>query len=65
MRVVKEGCFRSNRFVCINGQWYFQTRESADPVGPFSSKGEAIKASETFLKFARPNEGEPELQDAG
>ena len=65
MRVTKEGFFRSNRFICINGEWYFQTREFPEPVGPFESKDAAIKASEVFLKFTKSKGREQNLKNTG
>ncbi len=32
--------FRGDRFFCVNGEWYFSTREQTD-VGPFGSESEA------------------------
>lgn len=38
-RADEEDCihFRSERFVQINTDWYFMTRESEAPIGPFHS----------------------------
>ena len=41
--------FRTVRFVCINGEWFFTTRENID-IGPFSSKEEAEAESHLFIR---------------
>ncbi len=40
--------FRSDRFHCENGQWYFAVRRGPDQ-GPFASREEAEVALERFL----------------
>lgn len=42
--------FRSVRVVNINGQWFFQVRESSDPVGPFESRDHANRALDTYVR---------------
>ncbi|WP_297185231.1 DUF6316 family protein [uncultured Porticoccus sp.] len=45
--------FRSYRIHCINGRWYFLTREGGT-VGPFSTRKEAETHLSEFLKHVRP-----------
>lgn len=45
-------CIRTNRIMCLNGSWYFLTRESATPLGPFPNKAEVVKAAEDYIAFA-------------
>ena len=40
--------FRSKRFECINGQWFFKVRENSNMLGPFRSKVEAEKAAKDY-----------------
>jgi len=40
--------FRSDRFHCENGQWYFAVRRGPDQ-GPYASREEAEAALERFL----------------
>jgi Domain of unknown function (DUF6316) len=42
--------FRSARVECLNGQWFFATREGEKMVGPFSSQKEAQKSAESYAK---------------
>lgn len=41
--------FRSDRFFCISGEWYFSTRE-APQVGPFSDKEDAKAELMIYLR---------------
>ncbi|MCB1662996.1 MAG: hypothetical protein H6995_07865 [Pseudomonadales bacterium] len=45
-------CVRTNRIMCLNGDWYFLTRESCTPLGPYLSKREAAKAALDYVAFA-------------
>lgn len=45
--------FRSERFVRIDGQWYFDVRERLEPVGPFASRAEAEAALRFYLAALR------------
>ncbi len=45
----KVGGFRTNRYFCISGQWFFSTREHLQ-VGPFSSRDEAEMELLFFLR---------------
>lgn len=45
--------FRSRRVVNINGQWFFQVRESDKPVGPFESREGAARALEAYVRNLR------------
>ena len=41
--------FRSDRYIQANGAWFFSTREQID-VGPFKTRHDAVKASETLIE---------------
>jgi len=41
---------RANRFFCVAGDWYFNTREGA-PMGPFDDRREAEQGLYDFLEF--------------
>lgn len=41
--------FRSNRFFCSNGTWYFMTREG-NQMGPYSDKREAEAELMIFIR---------------
>lgn len=41
--------FRSDRFFCISGEWYFSTRESPQ-VGPFTLKSDAEAELMIYLR---------------
>ncbi|MDQ1363026.1 MAG: hypothetical protein QG652_886 [Pseudomonadota bacterium] len=41
--------FRSNRYFCINGAWYFTTREGPQ-LGPFIDKREAEAELMLFVR---------------
>lgn len=45
-------CVRTKRLMCLNGDWYFLTRESNEPLGPYSSKREVMKACSDYVAFA-------------
>lgn len=42
--------FRTDRIVQINNQWYFMTRESGDPLGPFDSYDRTVREAKHYLK---------------
>lgn len=42
--------FRSDRTIAINGRWFFQVRETLKPLGPFLTKGEALKNLATYIQ---------------
>jgi Domain of unknown function (DUF6316) len=42
----------SDRFLMANGAWYFTTREHID-VGPFTTRGDAVKACERLIDQLR------------
>lgn len=44
--------FRAHRIHCINGSWYFLTREGSN-VGPFPTREEAETYLSKFLKRAK------------
>lgn len=44
--------FRSSRFFCVRGQWYFTTREGFDS-GPFASRERAETGLRRFLHVVR------------
>lgn len=46
-----KGWFRSERFLCINSQWYFLTREMTQE-GPFESKKEAQMELMLYIRHA-------------
>lgn len=41
--------FRSNRYFCINGTWFFMTREGSQ-MGPFIDKREAEAELMMFIR---------------
>jgi len=41
--------FRTERFACMNGKWYFSTREDLE-VGPFTDKGDAQAELHLFIR---------------
>lgn len=47
--------FRSDRFFCEDGQWFFTTREG-DVQGPFESRAEAEQELEMYLHDLRQRE---------
>jgi hypothetical protein len=42
-------CFRTNRYFCVSGDWYFTTRENED-FGPFVSREHAETALSRYLE---------------
>lgn len=38
--------------MCLNGDWYFLTRESSTPLGPYESKKAVHKAALDYIAFA-------------
>jgi wobble nucleotide-excising tRNase len=42
--------FRSERILCMNGQWFFAVREKTNLVGPYNSKQSAEKAAAAYTK---------------
>ncbi len=52
--------FRSDRFFCVDSQWFFTTRESSE-LGPFSSRADA--QGELLLYIRHMNEGGVFCQD--
>ncbi|MCK0107259.1 DUF6316 family protein [Marinobacter sp. S0848L] len=44
--------FRSSRFFCVGGKWYFTTREGFDS-GPFASKERAEIGLKRFLHVVK------------
>ncbi|MDX1634708.1 MAG: DUF6316 family protein [Marinobacter sp.] len=44
--------FRSSRFFCVGGKWYFTTREGFDS-GPFASRDRAEIGLKRFLHVVR------------
>lgn len=41
--------FRSNRYYCVNGTWFFMTREGSQ-LGPFIDKREAEAELMMFIR---------------
>jgi len=41
--------FRTNRYYCVNGTWYFMTREGSQ-LGPFIDKREAEAELTMFIR---------------
>ncbi|WP_111498198.1 DUF6316 family protein [Marinobacter bohaiensis] len=44
--------FRSSRFFCVSGEWYFTTREGFDS-GPFATRNRAETGLKRFLHVVR------------
>ncbi|MEH6469271.1 MAG: DUF6316 family protein [Porticoccus sp.] len=42
--------FRSERFECVDGQWYVEIREEKKPMGPFETKEQAQKFANAYVK---------------
>lgn len=42
--------FRSERFECVNGKWFFEIREEDRPLGPFESKEQAHRAANAYIE---------------
>ena len=42
-------CFRTSRYFCVSGDWYFTTRENKD-LGPFLSREHAEMALSRYLE---------------
>ena len=40
--------FRSKRFECINGKWFFKVREKTNMLGPYNSRNEAERAAQDY-----------------
>lgn len=40
--------FRSERTLCMNGQWFFAVREKTNLVGPYNTKQSAEKAAAAY-----------------
>ena len=40
--------FRSDRYVTVNGEWYFATREQID-FGPFRTRRDALRACTRYI----------------
>ena len=51
-------CARTKRILCLNGSWYFLTRESATPLGPYTSKEEVEQIAADFVAFAAVANGD-------
>ena len=45
-------CSRTRRVLKINNKWFFLTRESTDPLGPFDTALEAAQAAKDYVEFA-------------
>ena len=52
--------FRSSRFFCVGGKWYFTTREGFDS-GPFASRERAEIGLKRILDVVRMLPEEPQL----
>lgn len=46
--------FRTNRYFCISGNWYFSTRENLQ-IGPFESRDDAEVEMMFFMRHLREN----------
>ncbi len=47
--------FHSDRLFCINGNWFFNVRESLEPMGPFSDRKTASREIERYLRDLETN----------
>lgn len=45
-------CARTKRILCLNGSWYFLTRESTTPLGPYDTREEVEQVAADFVSFA-------------
>jgi len=51
--------FRSERFFCVDGDWFFSTREGCD-IGPYSSRLSASNGLILYIHYmeANPKQGQ-------
>ena len=49
----KTACFRTERIILINQNWYFQVRDS-QPIGPFDCLENVRKAMKAYLEMVAP-----------
>lgn len=47
--------YRSERQVAINGQWFFMTRESPTPKGPFKTRETMKSAMSVYVEAMKAN----------
>jgi len=47
--------FRSQRVFAVNDQWFFQVRETPNPVGPFPSRDKAEEVLAVFVEDIKSN----------
>jgi len=45
-------CSRTRRILKINNKWFFLTRESIDPLGPYETALDAAQAAQEYVEFA-------------
>lgn len=45
-------CARTKRILCLNGVWYFMTRESVTPLGPYNTEEEVVQVAIDYVAFA-------------
>lgn len=48
--------YRSDRLFCLNGQWFFSTRENIN-MGPFASRAEAEIELAQFIRHVSDGRG--------
>lgn len=50
--------YRSDRFFCVDGSWYFSTREGVD-IGPYSTRLAASNGLALYIHYmdANPEQG--------
>ncbi|WP_185233086.1 DUF6316 family protein [Teredinibacter franksiae] len=46
--------YRSERFFCADGQWFFSTREG-DDIGPYSSRLSAANGLQLYVHYMEEN----------
>ncbi len=45
-------CVRKKRILCLNGEWFFLTRESRTPLGPFPDQEKVMDIARDYVTFA-------------
>ncbi len=45
-------CARTKRILCLNGEWFFLTRESKTPLGPYADQKQMLAVASDYVSFA-------------
>lgn len=52
--------YRSERFFCVDGKWYFSTREGTD-VGPYANRSAAASGLILYIQYMQTNPEQGQL----